>query len=274
MKRSTSSFFQAIVANISRLARRRRGDNRRTWAARMLIILPSAHEGGEITSFKDGHTVSVSTSKYRQSVICWHKDREDINIKAPTKGNCLGLLYDLHIPRPIAINQLLARHHRAVQALQDTIEKYTVLFKKNAIENRVFFLPLKSRLPTKGTQGESAPIKKDMLLPSDLAWVECLSEKGMDSIRGFQTLLALATLTARDGMTTSLVDGKETTRRSSTKYILDNIVDTDGGDDLDEPLTHLEQEGYSEDQVLDVGAFRKGITRLVVSPRPHFATTQ
>lgn len=241
----------------------RKGGDRRTWATKMLILLPSAHEGGEITRDQDRHRIeSWATARYRESMICWNRDITDLDFKPPSRGQRLGLLYYLHVPWPTAYSTLRGDYLRAVQALQDTIERYTVLVRRGAIAETVVLLPLRTEVP-KG-RGGIASVGRDMLVPSDLARVECFSEKGMGEIRGFQTHLALALLTARQVTRISHALGVRQSIVCDTEYILDDMADPDG-DELAEPVRHLRGGRFSKESVLDVGAFASGVTRLVVS---------
>lgn len=232
----------------------------------MLIILPTIHEGGEITFNRNGHRESWSTNEYRQTMICWHKDMAHLEFKAPTRGHRLGLLYGLHVPQPLTFTRLRACHHTAVQSLQDAIERYAMLVRNKVITATAFFLPLKTKVPKNGSlRGGDTPVNKESLLPFDRAKVECFSEKGMDIIRGFKTHLALVMLTAREVMIFSRRGiGPETVQRNDTNYIIGDMVDTDGGDELGQPMRHLRDLKFEKDSVLDVNVFNSGLTRLVV----------
>ncbi|KUI55398.1 hypothetical protein VP1G_02825 [Cytospora mali] len=239
---------------------------RRTWAGTMLIVLPSAHQGGdlEMTDTGKGNPKSWSTADYRQSMICWHRDTRFLEVKAPSGGNRLGLLYDLHVPKPTSYKQLMKSHRIAVQAVQNAIEKYTVFVRSGSIEETVFFLPLTTKITqARGTNGEGH-ISKHKLLPADLATVDCFSQKGMGEIHGFRTHLALVWLTSRDKWTIHPIQGEELFERHGTEYILGDIVDVDGGlDGLAEPFRHLKGAKFSKESVLDVCAFESGMTRMM-----------
>ncbi|KAK7746256.1 hypothetical protein SLS53_002215 [Cytospora paraplurivora] len=243
---------------------RKHGD-RRTWAAKMLVILPSSHKGGEVTYIRDvnGNHDTWSTDGYRQSMVSWHKD---INLvfKPPEKGNRLGLLYDLHVRRPLKYSQQLGLHHSAVQAVQDAIEKYTLLVRNDCMQETAFFLPLNIKIPkhTSERQDQSS-IGKHMLLPSDLAKLECFYEKGMDEVRGFQTHIALAEVTARDKMTIYRAWGTRQVDHFDTEYLLQKVMDIPGGDILGETLRRLEGTKLEAELVPVVDAFKSGLTRTV-----------
>ncbi|ROV99593.1 hypothetical protein VPNG_07767 [Cytospora leucostoma] len=236
---------------------------RQTWAAKMLVILPSTHEGGEVTFTRNGNLDTWSTDGHRQSMICWHKDIK-LEFKPPEKGNRLGLLYDLHVRRPLKYSQQRATHHSAVQAVQDAIEKYTVLVRNECIQETAFFLPLSTRIPKHTSQRpEQSSIGKHMLLPSDLAKVECFSEKGMDEVRGFETHIALAEVTARDKMTIYRAWGTKMVEHLDTEYLLQKVVDTQEGDNIGEQLRRLEGTKLDAELIPVVDAFNSDLTRMV-----------
>ncbi|KUI72683.1 hypothetical protein VM1G_08268 [Cytospora mali] len=239
---------------------------RRTWAGTMLIVLPSVHQGGDLEMTDTGkvNPKSWSTADYRQSMICWHRDTRFLKFKAPSSGDRLGLLYDLHVPKPTSYNQLMKSHRIAVQAVQDAVEKYTVLVRSGTIEETAFLLPLITKIPqARGNAKGGGHISKDKLLPADLAKIECFYQKGMAEIRGFTTHLALVWLTSRDKWTIYPVQGEETIERPGTQYILGDIVDVDGGlDGLAEPFRNLEGATFGKENVLHAYAFESGVTRL------------
>ncbi|ROV90487.1 hypothetical protein VMCG_09815 [Cytospora schulzeri] len=247
----------------------RAGGDRRTWTAKMLIILPSAHKGGEITHDRNGHVESYPTADYRESTICWHKDIQYLDFKAPTRGNRLGLLYDLHVAKPTPYNKLRGNHHSAVQALQNAIEKYTNVVRNDPSEQTAFFLPLMTKIPKGGIK--AASLSKNKLLPSDLAKVECFSEKGMDEIRGFCAHLALVALTQREvptfthvlDLSKGILGGVLKATGTSKEYILGDMVNIDGGNNLGGPLKPLKDAKFNKESVLDADAFASGLTRLV-----------
>lgn len=233
----------------------------------MLVILPSTHKGGEVTCIRDvnGNLDTWSTDGYRQSMLCWHKD-VSLEFAPPEKGNRLGILYDLHVRRPINYSQQLAAHHSAVQAVQDAIEKYTVLVRSGCIRATAFLLPLRTGIPGLTPQGRAQPsIGKHMLLPSDLAKLECFSEKGMDVVRGFRTHIALAEVTARDKVAIYCVWGTKRVGHTETEYLLQKVVDTSEGHSLGEPLRQLEGTRLEAELIPVVDAFNSGLTRMVVS---------
>lgn len=260
--------------------------NRRTLVARMFIFLPSYHGGGnidEVGASGQDITGTYSTSQFRQSMFCWHKDVNRLRFNYPSYGHRAGLLYDLHVTTgaPPSLNQLRNTRRDAAQALQDAIERHISHLKKMETKKSLpFFLPLTS--VNMDNNGCSFPTKDNMSL-SDQTKIDVFSEKGMAHTRGFHICTTLAVV----GKKECFVGKAREFLKTGPTYTVEKLSSAHGNDHDASLLVMQSFQGseIEEMQVLNADSFKSAVTHEVVVsmtrkdpiiqyPRPSPPTSQ